>query len=196
MPETVASLIIENRHTGEILRLRRVRRGDEIWLEIKGTLPGGGDGPPMHIHLAQDEEGEVISGTIGFALDGIRKTAGAGQRAVFPRGSAHRWWNAGDDMLVFEGYAKPAVDLDRYLQAIFEVVNAGPEGRPPLFYVAHAMLRHRSTQAVLLMPLPVQDVLFRIVVAIGTVLGRYRGNEWPGCPARCRGAALATEDSQ
>jgi hypothetical protein len=39
------------------------------------------------------------------------------------------------------------VDLDRYLQAVFEVMNAGPEGRPSLFYIAHAALRHRDTQA-------------------------------------------------
>ena len=23
---------------------------------------------------------------------------------------------------------------------------------------------------------------------VGTILGRYRGTEWPGCPERCTGA--------
>jgi hypothetical protein len=78
--------------------------------------------------------------------------------------------------------------LDRYLQAVFEVMNAGAPGRPPLFYLAHAALRHRRTQAVLVMPPAVQAILFPIVVALGTVLGRYRGTGWPGCPARCTGA--------
>jgi hypothetical protein len=31
----VGELIIENRHTGERLALRRVKRGDEVWLELK-----------------------------------------------------------------------------------------------------------------------------------------------------------------
>ena len=31
----------------------------------------------------------------------------------FPRGSIHRWWNDGNEPLVFEGYVRPAVDLDR-----------------------------------------------------------------------------------
>jgi hypothetical protein len=35
---------------------------------------------------------------------------------------------------------------------------------------------------------PVQAVLFRTVVVLGTLLGRYRGTDWPGCPARCPGA--------
>ncbi|HEX5003974.1 MAG TPA: hypothetical protein VFV65_01595, partial [Gemmatimonadales bacterium] len=68
------------------------------------------------------------------------------------------------------------------------VMNAGPEGRPPLFYLAHAALRHRRTQAVLIMPAPVQAAFFRALVALGTLLGKYRGDDWPGCPARCVGA--------
>ena len=83
---------------------------------------------------------------------------------------------------------RPGIDLDRSLQAIFEVVNAGPSNRPSLFYLAHLSLRHRRTQSVLVMPPVVQAVLFRAVVAIGTLLGRYRGTDWPGCPARCTGA--------
>jgi hypothetical protein len=67
-------------------------------------------------------------------------------------------------------------------------MNAGPEGRPSLFYIAHAALRHRDTQALLIMPRPIQAVLFRVIVAVGTLLGRYRGTDWPGCPARCLGA--------
>jgi hypothetical protein len=86
------------------------------------------------------------------------------------------------------------VDLDRFLQAVFEVVNAGPKGRPAVFYMAHAAFRHRRTQAPLMMPRPIQAVLFRIVVVIGTVLGRYRGNDWPGCPSRCLGAPLCAEE--
>src|SRR5438128_611194 len=67
-----------------------------------------------------------------------------------------------------------------------QVSTAGPPGRPPLFYLAHVALRHRRTQAVLVMPPPIQAVLFRVVVAMGTVLGKYRGTRWPGCPSRIR----------
>jgi hypothetical protein len=91
-------------------------------------------------------------------------------------------------VLVFEGFTRPAVDMDRYLQAVFEVMNAGAPNRPSLFYLAHIALRHRRTQAVLVMPAPIQAVLFRLAFAAGTLLGRYRGTDWPGCPARCTGA--------
>jgi len=143
----VRELIVENRHTGERLALRRIKRGDEVWLELKGSLPPHRQGPPLHIHVAEDEEGFVRSGTLAAVLNGRRITARSGERVSFPRGSAHRWWNDGNEALVLEGSVRPVVDFDRFMQALVDVVNAGPDGRPPLFYMAHALLRHRHTQA-------------------------------------------------
>jgi hypothetical protein len=57
-----------------------------------------------------------------------------------------------------------------------------------LFYLAHVAMRHRRTQTVLVMPPLIQTLVFRVVVSVGTFLGRYRGTQWPGCPARCTGA--------
>jgi mannose-6-phosphate isomerase-like protein (cupin superfamily) len=190
----VRELMIEYRHTGERLAMRRVKRGDEEWLELKGSIPAHRQGPPLHIHVAEDEEGVVKSGTLSAVLDGRRITAGPGAQLSLPRGSAHRWWNDGNEPLVFEGSVRPAVDFDRFLQATFEVLNAGPAGRPPLFYMAHLLLRHRHTQTVLFPPRPIQAVLFRVIVAVGTLLGRYRGDDWPGCPSRCVGAPLVAEE--
>src|SRR3954470_712203 len=131
----IRELIIENRHSGERLAMRRVKRGDEVWLELKGLLPAHRQGPPLHVHVAEDEEGVVRSGTLSAALNGRQFTVGSGERVSLPRGSTHRWWNDGNELLVFEGYARPAVDLDRFLQAIFDILNAGTAGRPPLFYM-------------------------------------------------------------
>ncbi len=129
-------------------------------------------------------------------VDGVRIQAGPGEEIELPRGSAHRWWNEGDEPLEFVGYARPVVDLDRYLQAVFEVVNAGPANRPPLVYLAHAMLRHRRTQAVLVMPRPIQAAIFRVAYVFGLLSGRFRGSDWPGCPSRCTGAPeVVAEDA-
>ena len=117
-------LIIEYRHTGERLALRRVKRGDEVWLELKGSLPHR-HGPPLHIHVAEDEEGfsqirhahrlcSMVADSPQARESGCRSLAD----------STHRWWNDGNEPLVFEGYARPVVDLDRFIQALFEVINA------------------------------------------------------------------------
>lgn len=183
------SLRLENRHTGEVLKLRRRRLDGEPVLELRGTLPAHRAGPPMHIHHLEDEEGRVTAGTLSTEVGGRRLDFGPGETLRLPRGVAHRWWNESDQPLAFEGFTRPAVDLDRYLEAVFEVLNAGASNRPPLFYLAHVAQRHRRTQSVLILPRPVQALLFPAVVALGTLLGRYRGTAWPGCPARCTGVA-------
>ncbi|MGH9680218.1 MAG: cupin domain-containing protein, partial [Candidatus Acidiferrales bacterium] len=98
------------------------------------------------------------------------------------------WWNAGEDLLEFNGRIVPVVDLDRYLQAIFAVVNASQSGRPSLFYLAHIVWRHRHTQELKVPPVAIQRLVFPVVLLIGHVLGKYRGDTWPGSPASCTGA--------
>jgi mannose-6-phosphate isomerase-like protein (cupin superfamily) len=185
-------LILENRHTGERLALRRVMRDGVLCLELKGSLPPRNQGPPLHIHHVEIEEGHVLAGTLGAVLDGCPIRLGPGQRATFPAGSTHRWWNESDELLLFEGHSYPLVDLDRYLQAAFEVLNSGAPDRPPLFYMAHLAWRHRHTQTVLFAPRWIQAVLVPAVVLVGTLLGRYDGTGWPGCPDRCIDAPLAS----
>lgn len=189
-------LRLENRHTGEVLEIRRQTRDGDVFLELRGTLPPHSEGPPMHIHHFEDEEGLVTAGTLSADVGGQRVDVGTGQTVRLPRSVAHRWWNEGDQPLAFEGRTHPVVDLDRYLQAMFEALNAGTPNRPSLFYLAHAALRHRRTQSVLVMPRPIQAVVFRVVVAVGTLLGRYRGTDWPGCPARCTGVPEADAKAQ
>jgi mannose-6-phosphate isomerase-like protein (cupin superfamily) len=187
------ALVLENRHTGEILAIRRVMRNGRPVLTLWGKLPPHRKGPPLHIHHQELEAGRVLAGTLSAVVDGRPITLATGESGSFPIGAAHRWWNDGDDWLVLEGETTPAVDLDRYLQAVFEVLNSGPEDRPPLFYMAHAVWRHRQTQTVLFMPRALQMVLLPLIVSIGTLLGRYRGTDWPGCPSRCKGAPTVSE---
>ncbi len=181
-------LRLENRHTGEVLDIRRILEHGVECLELRGTLPPRRQGAIPHIHFAQDEEGFVTAGVLSARVNGTVIHAGPGEVVSLPRGVPHSWWNAGEEPLAFQGIARPAVDLDRYLQAVFDVMNQSPADRPSLFYLAHASLRHRKTQRVMLMPAWLQLPLFHLVVAVGTVLGRYRGSEWPGCPVNCPGA--------
>lgn len=145
-------------------------------------------------HYEETEEGQVIAGTLSAVVDGRRIRVGAGEMARFPVGSVHCWWNDEDDALVFEGFVKPVVDLDVYLQAMFEGVNSGSAERPPLFYLAHIAWRHRRTQGIRLAPQCIQAILLPAIVLVGKALGHYRGTNWPGCPDRCTEARLIDGD--
>ncbi len=193
MTTNLSMLRLTNRHTGEVLEIRREVRGGVPAFALWGTLPPHRHGPPLHIHHLEDEDGLIREGMLSAEVDGQRLTVGPGGTIRLPRGVPHRWWNDCDQALVFEGWTSPAVDLDRYLQAVFEVMNAGAPNRPPLFYLAHVAMRHRRTQTVLVMPPVIQTLVFRVVVVLGTILGRYRGTRWPGCPARCTGAPVGEE---
>ena len=184
---------LTNRHTGEQLQMRRVVRDGVPCLELKGSLAPRQDGPPLHVHYHEDEKGTVVAGTLAAEVDGDCLHVDTGGTVVLPKGSAHRWWNDGDETLVFEGVAQPLVDLDVYFVGAFEVLNSGPANRPPLFYLAHLAWRHRKTQAVLFAPRWAQAVILPLLVMVGTILGRYRGTEWPGCPARCTPALVPDE---
>jgi quercetin dioxygenase-like cupin family protein len=182
-------LQLENRRTGEILRMRRVRDADgQTFLAIEGSLPPRMSGPPLHVHFLQREEIVVKAGSVGAQIGKEKIVVRAGGNGVFPAGLVHKWWNAGEDILEMSGRAVPALDLDRYLQAVFAVLNADPSGRPSIFYLAHVFWRHRRTQAVKVPPLPVQRIVFPLILALGHILGKYRGDHWPGSPASCTGA--------
>ena len=182
-------LTLENRHTGEILRMRRARDAEgRVVLALDGSLPPRKDGPPPHVHFRQREEGRVRAGSLGILVGSEKSIVPTGGNAAFPEGVVHTWWNAGDDPLEFGGRAIPAADLDRYLQAVFAVLNASASGRPSLFYIAHIALRHRRTQRFMKPPLAIQRIVFPLVLLVGYLLGKYRGGSWPGSPESCRGA--------
>lgn len=189
LPRSVSNpLILENKHTGERLELRRIRLNGEECLEIRGYLPPQSQGPPLHIHLLEKESGTVHAGQLTAVVDGRRIEVGPGESFELPVGCVHRWWNEGDETLEFSGCVQPVVDLDRYLQAGFDVMNAGSPGRPSLTYMAHVMRRHRETQQLRMMPRLLQTLLLRIAYFVGVLTGAYRGEDWPGCPAKCTGA--------
>ena len=187
-------LRLENRHTGEILVMRRMRDAQgQIVLTLDGTLPPGTSGPPLHVHFHEHEQGIVKAGTLGAQIGTDKFVVPAGGTVVLPAGRPHRWWNAGDDLLEFSGHVVP-VDLDRYLQAVFAVLNAS-NGRPPIFYLAHVLWRHRDTQLLSIPPPPIQRILLPVVLIIGRILGKYRGSSWPGSPESCPGAPLVDSNA-
>ena len=118
------SLRLENFRTGEILELRRRRRGSDTWLELRGSLRPRREGPPMHVHHAEDEHGEVVAGTLSAEVGGKQVEVGAGGTVTLPMGIPHRWWNAGDEAAGVDGHG-PADRRSRSLSAGHLPLSAG-----------------------------------------------------------------------
>ncbi|WP_309671865.1 hypothetical protein [Gemmatimonas sp.] len=92
---------------------------------------------------------------------------------MYRAGDAHRFWNAGDDELVCSGYIDPADNIEYFLGEIFASSRRSGGHMPSVFDAAYLTRRYRSEFTMLAVPTPVQRLVFPVLVAIGTLLGRY-----------------------
>lgn len=161
---------IDNGH-GERLTFTGLSADGER-LEAEG-LAQPGAGAPMHVHHLQEEAVRVISGRLGYqAPGGAEQFAGPGDLVVWPPGSAHRWWNAGDTELRSTGWCRPPDNVEFFLGALFASAKANG-GRPGLFDAAFLTTRYRREFTMLEMPAFVRSVVMPLLFVVGTMLGKY-----------------------
>lgn len=102
---------IENGAGERLTSRRRVPRPSGDRLEVENRVSPGA-GPPMHAHLHQEEALTVQEGRIVYQrLGEPEQLAGPGTTAVFKAGEAHKFRNAGQDVLRVTGYIEPADNL-------------------------------------------------------------------------------------
>jgi quercetin dioxygenase-like cupin family protein len=134
-----------------------------------------GAGPPMHVHYLQEESLTVERGTMGWQRHGEEEQlARSGESVTFAPGEMHRFWNAGDDVLVCRGYVRPPDNVEYFLTQIYASTRANGGRRPRLFDAAYLLSRYRSEFGMADVPAPVQRVVFPLVVSIGRLLGLHR----------------------
>ena len=153
--------------------LRRVpgRGGDRLEVE---NVVAPGVGPLMHVHHYQTEALTVQKGRIGYERPGQpAQFAGPGESVVFEPGDVHRFWNAGEGELVCTGYIEPADNIEYFLGEIYESRKQSGGERPHPLDVAFLAKRYRSEFGIVGIPTLVQRIVFPVLVAIGTLLGRY-----------------------
>jgi quercetin dioxygenase-like cupin family protein len=179
LPHTIVAV------TGEKLVFNRITIKDGIeYLEGSNEVQPG-SGPPMHIHHRQDEGVAIKSGRMGYqVLGGEKKYASAGETVVFKAGEAHKFWNAGNDTLVFAGFLTPAHNIIYFLSKLYESINANG-GRPAMYDAAFLLSRYRTEFAMLEIPSFVQKFVFPVVLFFGNLVGKYK--KYEGAPEPVKG---------
>lgn len=153
------------------LRITRAASGDRI--EVDGVARPGA-GPPMHVHHLQEERVLVVTGRVGYQVLGKpQQFAGPGQVVVWPAGTPHRWWNAGDTEVRMTGWCAPPGNVEFYLASIFASMKDNGGKRPGLFDAAFLTTRYRSEFAMLEVPAFVRQFVIPVVYALGLALGKY-----------------------
>ena len=131
-------------------------------------------GPPMHVHFKQDEGMTVISGKIGYQIEGqAPQYAGPGESVVFKKGEAHRFWNAGDEVLHCSAWVEPAGNFVFFLTNVYDAINRGENGKPEIFDGAYLSRRYHSEFAITEVPGFVRNVVMPVICFIGSLLGKY-----------------------
>jgi quercetin dioxygenase-like cupin family protein len=127
-----------------------------------------------HLHPTIDERFTVISGKIGYMLDGKRGVLEAGQSADLPKGVPHDWWNAGDEEARVIVEIRPAARFEQMVITLFGLAAEGKtnkKGVPnPLQLV---VISQEFDDVVQFMnpPPAVQRVLFAILAPLGRLMG-------------------------
>src|SRR5688500_18460923 len=146
--------------------------GEYVLIELRAEP--GAVVAAAHIHPSQTETFEIVAGTMGAKVDGEENEARAGDILVIEPGRAHKWWNGGDDELVFRAEVRPALQFEQLIETMFSLAADGKtnrQGMPNPLRLA-VIARHHLDDVVLPSP-PLW--LQKAGLAAGAPLGRLLG---------------------
>lgn len=180
---------IENPVTGEVLIFHRTAEQTaaeavlfETIVHPNGTVASG------HVHPNQTERFEVREGTLGLSVGDEERLARRGDVVIEP-GTAHRFWNAGDDDVRFLGEVRPALGFESLIETMFTLAAAGKtnaNGLPNPLQLAVIAEAHFDTVRLPFVPAFVQRAALALAAPIGRALG-YRPTltRDEGCAVAC-----------
>jgi mannose-6-phosphate isomerase-like protein (cupin superfamily) len=166
---------IENPVTGERLVFRKTSRqtnGEAVLLEA--FVRPSGFVAARHVHPHQEERFDVLRGTVGFRIGRKTVVAGPGQTLTVPAGTAHTFWNAGDDVVHFTCEVRPALQFEQLIETMFGLATDGKtnrKGMPNPLRLA-VIARHHFDDVRL--PFP-PAWMQRIGLALGAPVGKLLG---------------------
>jgi quercetin dioxygenase-like cupin family protein len=152
----------------------QIKRSTPEVLEVEATYSPGGKKPPSHIHPAQDEHFEVLSGRVEVVAGDEERVVGPGETIDFPRGTPHRMGAAGDEPARVRWQTTPAgrtEDWFRAIDALYRQGRVARDGMPgPLAYGV-MLTEYRDVFRLAAGPEPITR---GAMAALGAV-GRLRG---------------------
>lgn len=175
MAQTMAKYphVIDGGKGQRMTLLARRHEGSREWLEVESEI-GPGAGPPLHRHQYQDESVTVIEGRLGYVIaEQEDRFADVGESVDFPRGVAHRFWNAGSGVLRCAGRISPPMQFEYFIAALYRSTVEHGGVRPGLFDLAFLLHHFKTENEMVGLPLPIRNGLLPVLRQIGRLTGRY-----------------------
>jgi len=149
--------------------------GDGSYALVDLYVQPGGAVSGEHVHDTLWEGFEVVSGTVGFRLNGEESICGPGEGAEVPIGTSHDWWNAGDDEAHVEvelrGEGEGFESLIVTLYGLAHEGKTDAKGKPGLLQLAVIAREFRHVIRFTKPPAWVQAALFGPLAALGRARG-------------------------
>jgi uncharacterized cupin superfamily protein len=171
--------IFENPITSEraVVRVGTEDSGGDLVITDLYVSPGGRVAAE-HVHQVINEWFTPVSGRVGFRVNGQDAVAEIGQRLHVSPGTAHDWWNAGDEETHVVVEVSPAARFEEAISTTFGLARDGKTNANGLPNLLQLALLSREFEDVLYFtnpPRAVQKVLFAVLAPVARLLG-YRGS--------------------
>jgi quercetin dioxygenase-like cupin family protein len=167
--------VVTNPITGEQLRFLKTAAdtaGEAVVVEV--TVEPNGFVAAAHLHPYQSERFEIVSGRVHFRIGREEIEAGAGDVVVVEPGTAHKFWNAGEERAVFLTEIRPALQFEQLIETMFSLAADGKtnrKGMPNPFRLAVIAQAHFDDVRLPFPPAWMQ----RTGLAMGAPVGRLLG---------------------
>jgi mannose-6-phosphate isomerase-like protein (cupin superfamily) len=166
---------IENPITGERLTfIKTASDTDGEVTVVEVTVRPDGFVAAAHVHPKQTEIFRVVSGRMGAKLGRTKLEAGPGEVLTIEPGVAHKFWNVGEEDLVFVAEVRPSLEWESLIETMFSLAADGKtskKGMPNPFRLAVIANAHFDVVQLPVIPAWMQ----KAALAMGAHLGRALG---------------------
>ena len=174
-----AGEVYENPVSGErvVIRVGAEECGGELLVADLYVKPGG-TSMGEHVHPGIEEGLTVVRGRLGYRLEGRGGVAGPGQHLHVPHGTAHDWWNAGEEEARVLVEISPAARFEEMIKTLLGLAQDGKtdaKGRPRLLHAALFAKEFGDVIRLTKPPRSVQRLLFGALAPVARLLG-YKGS--------------------
>jgi quercetin dioxygenase-like cupin family protein len=138
------------------------------------SVAEGGRVAAEHFHPTLTERFHVMSGRLGFLIDGDEQPLAAGEGAEVPPGVRHDWWQVGEETAEVVVEVDPGEAFVEMVGTMFGLARDGMvnrRGLPGLLQLAVIANAYRDVMVLTSPPPGLQRVLFLFGASIGHTLG-------------------------
>ena len=166
---------LHNPVTGETLRfVKTAADTDSELVLVEVDVEPDGFVAAAHVHPSQTETFEILEGTVVFELGGKTILAGAGETVEVAPGTAHKFWNAGEQRARFRTEIRPALQFESLIETMFALAVDGKTNRKGMPNPLRLAVIANAHFDVVRLPFP-PAWMQRLGLVLGAPLGRLMG---------------------